>query len=457
MDHQYEHSSANQVYRQSPVYGDRSDNGNCFWKILFAVILTAAITFALTAGAAYMLYLRQTEPAPQQKKPGTAMRISTVAQPQEGLQFSNDPETVEALRKLVDVYTILKENYYEEFSEAELLEKMAEGLANAMGSQYTYYLTKEVNEQVEESMSGEYSGIGAVVEETSKSYFRIADLIQGSPALDAGLRIGDVIEKAAGMEAQAFNDVKHLASVIRGEEGTDVALTIFRESENRRFDVTITRSKIKNANIRSRMLTDGIGYIQITEFSHNVSRNFIDAVDELVAKGAKRIVFDLRNNGGGLADECVAMVDYLTDDQIVAKIQGRRDGSAFSHEWTSDAKVGVPDDMSYAILINNNTASASELFSGALHDYGKATLVGEQSFGKGVGTLTYVLDDGSAVQVTNFEYFLPNGENIQDVGLAPDVVVTLPEDAAGLPITMLTPEMDTQLAKAIEILEASLH
>src|SRR5690606_29144618 len=134
----------------------------------------------------------------------------------------------------------------------------------------------------------------------------------------------------------------------------------------------------------------------------------------------------------------------LAGDQVVATIEGRRDGRDFSLEWTSDAKVGVPDDMSYVILLNNNSASASELFSGALHDYGKAVLVGEQTFGKGVGTLTYVLSDGSAIQVTNFEYFLPNGESIQDVGLTPDVSVELSEEAAGLPITMMSEEQDTQ-------------
>ena len=456
-DSGYEHSSARKISQPMPVYGDRRDNGSCFWKILFAVILTAAITFALTAGGAYMLYLRSAMPVTGTTDPEHGMRISTAAAPQEGLQFSNDPETVEALQKLVDVYNILKDNYYEDLSEAELLEKMAMGLTNSMDSQYTYYLTKEVQEMSEESMSGEYSGIGAVVEEREPKYFRITDLIPGSPALEAGLRIGDVIESVSGQSASEFQDVSHLASVIRGAERSSVTIGVYRESDGSRFELTIERRKITNANTRHRMLTDAIGYIQVTEFSHNVSRNFIKAIDELVDKGAKRLVIDLRNNGGGLADECVKMADYLAGDQVVATIEGRRDGRDFSLEWTSDAKVGVPDDMSYVILLNNNSASASELFSGALHDYGKAVLVGEQTFGKGVGTLTYVLSDGSAIQVTNFEYFLPNGESIQDVGLTPDVSVELSEEAAGLPITMMSEEQDTQLARAVEILEESLE
>lgn len=455
----YEHSQTRYESQPTTVYGDHQNGNRCFWKILFAIILTAAITFALTAGAAYMIYLRQLNPpaTESQHAPAKGTLLSAKSASDVGLQFSDDPETVAALQKLVDVYNILKDNYYEDLSEAEMLEKMAEGLANTMGSKFTFYLTKEANEQIEQSMSGEYTGIGAVVSEDDGHVFRITDLIEGAPAVEAGLLIGDIIETVDGKPANEFENITHLASVIRGEEGSEVVLGIYRSSDSSQFEVTLARRKILTANTRSRMITDEIGYVQVTEFSHNVSVNFIDAVNNLVKKGAKRLVFDLRNNGGGLADETVKMVDYLTDDQIVASIKGRREGQDFSHEWRSDAKVGVPDDMSYVILVNRNSASSSELFSGALRDYGKATLVGEQTYGKGVGTLTYVLKDGSAVQVTNFEYFLPNGTSIQGIGLTPDFEVALPDDTAGLPISMLEPENDTQLQKAIEILEESLN
>ena len=194
-------------------------------------------------------------------------------------------------------------NYYEDLSEAEMLEKMAEGLANTMGSKFTFYLTKEANEQIEQSMSGEYTGIGAVVSEDDGPIFRITDLIADSPAVEAGLLIGDIIESVDGTPASEFENVTHLASVIRGEEGSEVVLGIYRSSDSSQFEVTLARRKILTANTRSRMITDEIGYVQVTEFSHNVSVNFIEAVDNLVKKGAKRLIFDLRNNGGGLADE----------------------------------------------------------------------------------------------------------------------------------------------------------
>lgn len=453
----YEHRSIHNAAPQRVVYGDRRDNGSCFWKVFFAVILTAAITFAVTAGGMYMLFVNGQLPQDRNAvEPDHAMRISTRSSKTTGLTFSDDPETVEALQKLVDVYSLLKDNYYEALSEAELLEIMTEGLANTMASRYTFYLTKEANEMVEESLSGEYSGIGAMVEQLDNNVYRVSNLFEDSPALEAGMRIGDFIEAVDGEPAANFTGVSHLASVVRGESGTEVTITIYRESSQERMDIVITRGTIHNPSVSQRMLSDEIGYIHVTEFSQQVSTSFTKAVDSLVAQGAKHIVFDLRNNGGGYADECVAMVDYLTGEATVASIKGRRQGKDFSEVWQSDAKKGVPDAMRFAILMNEFSASASELFAGALHDYGVATLIGEQSYGKGVGTLTYPLSDGSAVQVTNFEYFLPNGESIQDVGLTPDIEVFLSDDVSGLPLSMIADEDDAQLQQAIEVLQALL-
>jgi carboxyl-terminal processing protease len=454
----YEHYT--QIRREqgrSSIYGECREN-NCFWKIVVAVLLTAALTFGITAGAAYMLFVRHDRSTVSESTSGRFpfVTLSNDFTPVPGLIFDDDEETERALKKLGDVVALLKENYYIELTDAEILEKMAEGLSNNMDSQYTFYLTKERNEQVEESMSGTYGGIGAVVEQRENFIFMITDIIDDSPAETAGLRIGDVIEKVFDAEAASFTDVNHLASEIRGTPGTDVVLTIYRESSNDRFTVTLTRAQITNVSTRHRMLEEGIGYIQVTEFSHNVSKHFKTAVDDLVGQGAEHIVIDLRNNGGGLADECVAMADYLLGEGTVASVAGRRYGSEFSEEWTSDEMIGVPENMTFAVLLNENSASASELFSGALHDYGKATLIGVQTFGKGVGTLTFVLDDGSAVQITNFEYFLPNGESIEGVGLTPDIEVLLPEEAQGLTPSMMTPEQDTQLATAIEHLRERL-
>ncbi|NLZ71058.1 MAG: S41 family peptidase, partial [Clostridiaceae bacterium] len=167
----------------------------------------------------------------------------------------------------------------------------------------------------------------------------------------------------------------------------------------------------------------------------------------------KNVIFDLRNNGGGYVDEVLDMLDYLLPEGLLITEVGRRDGKDFEVEEYSDEYMGVPEDMKYVCLINQNSASASELFSGCLRDWEKAQLVGEKSFGKGVGTITKFLNDGSAVQITNFYYNLPNGENIDGEGLEPDYLVELPEDVKNVIVSRINLEQDLQLKKAIEILE----
>jgi carboxyl-terminal processing protease len=165
------------------------------------------------------------------------------------------------------------------------------------------------------------------------------------------------------------------------------------------------------------------------------------------------LVIDLRYNGGGLADECIKMLDYLLDEATVSVIKGRMNGEPLEESWDTEDGILVPEELPIALVLNEYSASASELFGGALQDLGRAVIVGVQSFGKGVGTRTWDLDDGSAIQITNFEYFLPKGENIQNKGITPDYIVELPEDAKNKQISQLTPEEDTQLLKAIELVK----
>ena len=244
-----------------------------------------------------------------------------------------------------------------------------------------------------------------------------------------------------------------LALNIRVEQGTKVVIEIYRASDNKNYEFEITRANITNANIRSEMLTDDIGYVRIVEFNEGVGYNFVTAMNNLQDQGAKNIVFDLRNNGGGYVNEVLYMLDYLLPEgELITEI-GRRSGKEFEITESSDAEMGVPADMKYACIMNNNSASASELFAGCLRDWNKAELVGETSFGKGVGTITQYLEDGSAVQITNFYYNLPSGTNVDGEGLIPDYEVELPEDVRNMIISRIDSEDDTQLQKAIEILK----
>jgi carboxyl-terminal processing protease len=314
-------------------------------------------------------------------------------------------------------------------------------------------MTPESRQEGLDSMSGEYVGIGATVMRRDEGDYVFVDIIPGSPAEEAGLQSGDVIVSVDGIDANTFEDVNQLAIRVRGEEGTTVTLVLIRALSQEKESIDVVRRPITNASVRQKMIADGIGYVQVTEFSTHASENFERAVMELLDEGAQHLVIDLRDNGGGYANECVNMLDVLLPPQDVVTVRGREDGEDYEEKWSTTTAALVPDSMTYVILLNEYSASASELFSGVLRDLGKATLVGEQTFGKGVGTLTWDLEDKSAIQITTFEYFLPKGESINEIGLVPDYEVSLSPEAETKAISLLTLEEDTQLQKALEILE----
>lgn len=360
-----------------------------------------------------------------------------------------DDETAFEREKLKLIFDQIRDHYFEELSDAELLRAMYTGLMNELGSPYTFYLSPEDNKMMNEAMSGEYSGIGAQVSMQDKEY-SISDIFDDSPAEKAGLYIGDIILSVDGVDVKEFEDVNMLAATVRGEDGTTVELVIYRPIEEKEMTFTVTRGRIENANLHYELLEDGIGYIRIVEFNSGVSDNFIEAIEDLRGQGAKTMIFDVRNNGGGYVYEVVRMLDYLLPKGIIGTVKGRYDGEEFEENWTSDQDAQVPDDWRYNILINEYSASASELFSGCLRDYEKATLIGVKSFGKGVGTITQELTDGSAIQITNFRYYLPNGDYIQDLGITPQVEIELPDDLKGKTISQLDRKGDVQFAEALK-------
>lgn len=453
----------------------RQKERSCKWHIFFAVLLTASLTFLATAGLGCALFgptirdilpveTRSTDPI--QTQPTSPMVTSPQsdgpsAESDHGVTLSEDGLSItfkdrdgvkDALAKFVSVYRLLQDNYYQEFTDSEMIDKIIEGLATKMGSPYTFYLTPEYYKSIEESMSGEYTGIGAFVMRDQSSRYIVNDLIPGGPAEKGGLHVGDVFQKIDEVDASTFEDVGQLAAAVRGEAGTDVTLVMFRPSTNEELTLKLTRAHITNVSVRARMLEDNIGYIQVSEFSEKVATNFENATKELLQEGATSFIFDLRNNGGGYAHECIDMLDVLLPPMEVASLKGRQDGKDYTEVWKTKKPAIVPEDMKFVVLLNENSASASELFTGALHDLGRAVIVGQTSFGKGVGTVTVQLPDNSAVQVTNFMYYLPNGQSVEGVGLEPDYAVALPAEVAGKPISSLTLEEDTQLSKAIELL-----
>lgn len=414
-----------------------------FWKYLLTALVAALLTFILTAGGGVMLYAYLKD----------AGVLDTDVKTDNNISFATDADTIAAVDKLKEVYDFLDENYYKDLTDAQMLEAMTSGLVDEIGSRYTMYLTAEQNSQMNESMSGEYVGIGALVTINKNGMAEISEVLADSPAQAAGIQAGDVFVEVNDTDVTAVDAIEEVAIIVKGEAGTPVRLVMYRASENKNIEFSVVRRKITNASLSSKMLTTEIGYIQIRDFSSGVSKLFKAAVEDLKTQGATHIVYDMRNNSGGLASEVIDMLDYLLPEATIATVKGRSDGEAFSESWTSDARMNVPDSMRYAILINGNTASAAELFSGCLQDYDKGWLIGEQSFGKGSGTTSHTLDDGSAINVTIFLYYLPDGDSIEEIGLAPDQEISLPGEVAGLSISQLTLEQDTQLAAALDYLE----
>lgn len=363
-----------------------------------------------------------------------------------------DPETFKQLQKLQLIYDTLKNDYFRELTDAELVEAMYAGLLDEMDSPYTFYMDSDEYSAMQDSMQGEYSGIGAQVSKQDDLYL-ISDIFDDSPAAQAGLRIGDRFISIDGKDVSEFSDVTTLAAEVRGETGSKVTVEVFRPSDNQVYTIEVTRGKVENANLKSELLSPEIGYVRILEFNSGVADNFIKALDEFKKQGVKSIIFDVRNNGGGYVYEVTKMLDYLLPAGKLAVAKGRTDGQDYEEDWTSQAKVGVPEDWQYAILINQYSASASELFSGCLRDYDKAVLVGEQSFGKGVGTITRELTDGSALQITNFHYYLPKGDCVEGEGLTPQIAVSLDKELAGLPLGQLDHAEDSQLQAALTYIQ----
>ncbi len=281
----------------------------------------------------------------------------------------------------------------------------------------------------------------------------VNEVLDGSPAAAMGLAAGDLITHVDGVEVTSFADQEALGNAVRGPIGTPVVITIYHPADQTSREIEVVRAAITNASLRYHMLEEGIGYINVKEFSNGLAGEFITAIKRLQAEGAVHFVLDLRFNLGGSADEVIRMLDFLLPAGRIAEVRGRSDGKDTLFTWDSDSYMGVAEQTRYAILVNRYSASASELFAGCLREYEKAVLIGEQTFGKGTGTTTYVYEDGSAVNLAFFQYYLPvSGICIEGEGLAPDRELQLPEEYRYLAVNQIPPGEDIQLSEALGIL-----
>ncbi len=350
--------------------------------------------------------------------------------------------------KISTIATILDQKYVDEIDFDKMEEGIYDGMVRALGDPYTDYMTAEEFSQFLEDNEGEFYGIGVeVIADTTDGSIRVISPIIGTPAERAGILPDDRIIKVNDTDVSA-ESIDEAIKLIKGEEGTSVKVTIYRQSTGEIKDFDIVREKINVQTVESKIVDDNIGYLRITSFKENTYDQFKEHYDNLMGQNIKGLVIDVRNNPGGNLDVVEKITDMLIPEgTLVYTIdkEGKRE------DYTSDANcINIP----LCVLVNGNSASASEILSGAVQDTGTGKLVGTQTFGKGLVQGLYPLSDGSGLKITIQKYYTPKGVCIQGEGIAPDYVVELPEELQ-YQLT-IEEDKDTQLQKALEVIEEQL-
>ena len=359
-------------------------------------------------------------------------------------------ETIKVASKVTMLDRYIDKYFLNGTEELQMTEGIYKGYLESLEDPYSVYYTQKEYQDLLETTTGTYCGIGAVVSQSvDTGVITIVEPYEGSPAAEAGLLPGDIVYKVEGEEVTG-KDLTQVVAKMKGEEGTDVNITVYRSTTNKYIDVTITRRQIEIETIDYEMLDNSIGYIEVTSFDGVTAEQFRSALDDLEAQGQKGLIIDLRDNGGGRLDIVIDMLDRMLPEGVLVSTK-TREGKGVTYESTDKEKFEKP----LVVLMNGNSASASEVFAGAIQDYEAGTLVGTQSFGKGIVQTIFDLKDGSAVKLTTSEYFTPKGRNIHGDGLEPDVEVELDEEL----LTQLTIEKadDNQLQTAIEEIEKMLE
>lgn len=353
----------------------------------------------------------------------------------------SNQEMVQGIKKLTLLERQLKRTYYQDLDTTTLMEGALKGLFAATGDPYTEYLNQDDFQSLMDSTAGEFEGVGIVVTENESGQIEVIVPIKGSPAAEAGILSRDIIVKVDGEEV-TNKGLQSAVDKMRGKSGSAVTLEVLREGETLSFD--LVREAIVSKTVHPKMIGD-VGYIELNQFNEKSTEELKTALEDLKAKGMTALVLDLRNNGGGILDVCVEIIDMFIGEGIAVYTEDKAGNRTDYH-----SKEGNLWDGPMTVLVNENTASASEILAGAVQDYDRGVVVGTKTFGKGVIQDVFPLRDQSGYKVTVAQYFTPDGRNIDKKGIEPDVVVELPEDLKNH--LTIPEENDTQLEKALELL-----
>ena len=353
----------------------------------------------------------------------------------------------EKYAKQESIMQIAQRDFLYEADEQVMLEGALEGTLKALGDPYTQFMSKEEYEALMQDTEGSYEGIGVYITASDDNKILIVSPIEDTPAEKAGLKTGDKIIRINGAEFTA-DQIDAAVKIMKGEPGTSVTLTIQRvnsDGSNDISDVVVNREKIRIKTIKPAMLDDNIGYIRITTFDMQTAKDFKTAYAALKNKGMNKLVIDLRYNPGGMINSTVEISDMFMNEGIVTYTKTKAGEVEY---FKSDSKA---EDIPIVLLINEGSASASEIMAGAMKDTQRATLIGTKTFGKGIVQKVQGFgSDGEGIKMTVSEYFTPSGINIHGIGIEPDIEIQLPEDAQGYGYEFY--ETDNQLQKAVEVL-----
>lgn len=342
------------------------------------------------------------------------------------------------LMRFITAYRFIETKYVNDTDDVKLIDGAIDGMVKSLNDPHSNYLSPKMYKTLMEQTEGSFAGIGVVMGMDNEQKIHIVGIMENSPGQKAGLQEGDEILAVDGVPVtqMAFDEV---AAHVRGQAGTDVVLTIMRDNANQ--DITITRDNIKLKTVGHKMLDNNIGYIQIVSFSEDTANEFNEAYNDLKNQGMKALVLDLRNNPGGLLTTCVEIAKKLVPKGEIVSIVDKQ-----GNKETYSSSLEVPE-YPLVVLINKNSASASEILSGAIQDTKAGTIIGNTSYGKGsVQTILPMFED-DAVKLTIAKYYTPSGRSIDGTGITPDIEINLYENATS----------DTQLNKALEVLKAQLN
>ena len=353
------------------------------------------------------------------------------------LDYKKIEEKTSVLQNIIDRYFLFDEDM------TKVEDGIYAGMMNGLGDPYTVYYTKEEYKALNEDTEGKYSGIGAVVSQNPNTkIITIVKIFDNSPANDAGLQVGDIIDKIDGEEVAGTDMDILVKTKIRGEEGTSFKMTVLRGDDRKEVELDLIRRSIEVETVAGKMLDNNIGYIAVSQFDAVTSEQFKSNIESLQSQGMTKLIVELRGNPGGLLDQVVDMLDYILPDGLVLYTEdkyGKRE------EYYSDGSHELKIPM--VVLVNENSASASEVFTATFRDFEWGTVVGKTTFGKGIVQNVLPLGDGTAVKITTQHYYPPSGYDLHKVGIKPDLEVDLNEGAK------IGTDSDNQLSAAIDILK----